>query len=79
MVNNLKGLIGVVVSLANTTHNSASSMAETTKQVNQTMEEQVQSSIQQIASATNQVANTQEILFYEKREWRREYRQRQYQ
>jgi methyl-accepting chemotaxis protein len=61
MVNNLKGLIGVVVALANTTHNSASSMAETTKQVNQTMD-QVQNSIQQIASATNQVAkSTQEI------------------
>ncbi|MBN1824091.1 MAG: HAMP domain-containing protein [Endomicrobiales bacterium] len=61
MVTNLKNLIGIVVQLANTTHNSASAMAETTKQVNQTMD-QVQNSIQQIASATNQVAkSTQEI------------------
>ncbi|OGS25293.1 MAG: hypothetical protein A2297_03995 [Elusimicrobia bacterium RIFOXYB2_FULL_48_7] len=61
MVTNLKNLIGVVATLANATHNSASSMAETTKQVNQTMD-QVQNSIQQIASATNQVAkSTQEI------------------
>ncbi len=61
MVSNLKNLIGVVVQLANTSHNSASSMAESTKQVNQTMD-QVQNSIQQIASATNQVAkSTQEI------------------
>lgn len=61
MITNLKNLVGILVKLSNNTYQSASGVAETTKQVTLTMS-QVQNSLQQIASATAQVAkNTQEI------------------
>jgi methyl-accepting chemotaxis protein len=61
MTNNLKTLVKELITLSEITHDSANSVAQTTKQVDQTMQ-QIQNSITQIATATTQVARgTQEI------------------